>query len=51
MDAVGRKRLSPTAFCLLSLVLCIYGIISASCIPSSIESIAMPLGFMIMNSY
>lgn len=47
MHAVVRRRLSLYGFCALSLILYIYGVLSASYIPSHIEGITLPLDFMV----
>ena len=47
MDAARSQRMGLIGFCLLTLVLYTYGIISAPYIPSHIEGIALPLDFMV----
>lgn len=47
MEASRSKRLGLVIFCLLGVVLYIYGIVSAPYIPTHIESIALPLDFMV----
>uniref|UniRef100_A0A7C9JD38 Uncharacterized protein n=1 Tax=Muribaculaceae bacterium Z82 TaxID=2304548 RepID=A0A7C9JD38_9BACT len=47
MDAVRGQRLSLIGFCTLGLAFYTYGVVSAPYIPSHIESIALPLDFMV----
>lgn len=47
MEAARRQRVSLVVFCVLGLVLYIYGVVSASYIPSHIEGVALPLDFMV----
>ena len=47
MDAARSQRMGLIGFCLLTLVLYTYGVISAPYIPSHIEGIALPLDFMV----
>lgn len=45
--AANSKLMGPVAFCALCLALYIYGIVSASYIPSHIEDIILPLDFIV----
>ena len=47
MGVITRKRLHALAFCILCLVLYVYGTVSAPCIPRHIEGIVLPLDFMV----
>lgn len=47
MDATTKHRASLAVFCLLGLAFYIYGVVSASFIPTHIESIILPLDFMV----
>ncbi len=47
MGAVQSKRMGLIVFCVLCLVFSVYGVISASHIPSHIEGVALPLDFMV----
>ncbi len=47
MEAARSQRVSLIAFCVLCLFFCVYGVVSAPCIPSHIEGIALPLDFMV----
>ncbi len=47
MNATTKHRASLAVFCLLGLAFYIYGVVSASFIPTHIESIILPLDFMV----
>lgn len=47
MDATTKHRASLVVFCLLGLAFYIYGVVSASFIPSHIERVILPLDFMV----
>ena len=47
MESTKRRKSNLIAICVMCLALYAYGVISASFIPSHIESIILPLDFMV----
>lgn len=47
MGAVRNQKKTLIVFCILLLALYVYGVISADCIPSYIEGVALPFDFMV----
>ncbi len=47
MSTVKTRRLSLMFFYALCLLLYVYGVASAQCIPSHIEGVILPLDFMV----